>query len=85
MAEQGSKAIPSKGSGKPQEERPELAEFLRWKRSATKIHWQLIDGSALLGTLNWFDNYNVQVHVDAMGNLTIPKHSILWYKEAIEP
>lgn len=66
-------------------ERPEIAEFLEWKRSGTSIHWQLIDGSAIIGTLNWFDNYNVQVHVDGMGNLTIPTHSILWYREAVEP
>ena len=83
MAESPSKKTPIKPQEQP--ERPEIAEFLKWKRNGIRIHWQLIDGSALIGTLNWFDNYNVQVNVDSIGNLTIPKHSILWYKEAIEP
>jgi len=79
------KAAPGPAKGQEPPERPELAELLRWKRNGIKIHWQLIDGSALIGTLNWFDNYNVQIQADELGAITIPKHSILWYKEAIEP
>ena len=82
MAEKAAKT-PAKGKEPP--ERPEITEFLRWKRNEIKVHWQLINGSSLIGTLSWFDNYNVQVNADGMGNVTIPKHSILWYREAIGP
>ena len=75
----------AEATAKPAIERPEVTEFLKWKRNGTKIHWQLIDGSTVTGALNWFDNYNVQVKTDDLGNITIPKHSILWYREATEP
>ena len=63
---------------------PEFEQILRWKRNSTKVHWQLIDGSAVIGTITWWDQYAVQVKADDLGNVTIPKHSILWYREASE-
>ena len=70
---------------KPKEppERPEVAQFLKWKRTGVKIHWQLVDGSTVIGTLNWFDNYNVQLRTD-MGDITLLKHAILWYRALSE-
>ena len=61
-----------------------MAQFLKWKRSGVKIHWQLVDGSTVIGPLNWFDNYNVQVRTD-LGDITLLKHAILWYRELTEP
>jgi len=58
-------------------ERPESEQLLKWKRNGTKVHWQLIDGSALIGSINWWDNYTIQVKADDLGDVTIPKHSIL--------
>jgi sRNA-binding regulator protein Hfq len=69
----------------PRPEIPSTAELLKWKRSGTKVHWQLMDGSSVIGALNWFDNYNVQVQTEGLGAITIPKHALLWYREASEP
>lgn len=87
MAEPGNKRTQPKAEAKPKgpAERPEVAQFLQWKRNGTQIHWQLIDGSTVIGCLNWFDNYNVQVSTEDLGDVTIPKHSILWYREAAQP
>lgn len=87
MADLLKKSVPPKTEAKPKEtpERPEIAQFLKWQRDGIKIHWQLLDGSTVIGTLNWFDQYTVQVKTDGMGDVTIPKHSILWYREATEP
>ncbi len=62
--------------------RPELAQLLNWKRNQTLIHWQLVDGSTVVGSIIWFDNYNICVKAENLGDVTIPKHSMLWYKEA---
>lgn len=66
---------------KDQPEQSEFPQLIGWKRNNVKVHWQLIDGSTVIGTVNWFDNYNIQVK-DDLGEITIPKHSILWYREA---
>ena len=86
MAELTNKKTQVKVEAKPKEppERPEVAQFLKWKLNGTKIHWQLLDGSTVIGELNWFDNYTVQVSTD-LGEMTIPKHAILWYREVTEP
>ncbi len=86
MAEPTNKRTSPKAESKPSgpSERPEVAQYLKWKRNGTTIHWQLIDGSTVIGSLNWFDNYNVQVSTEDMGDITIPKHSILWYREGSE-
>lgn len=73
MAEQAIKATPELQSN---------AELSRWKRTGTKVHWQLVDGSSIIGTVNWFDKYTVQVQSEELGTVTIPKHALLWYREA---
>jgi sRNA-binding regulator protein Hfq len=86
LAEPAGKKIRAQAEAKPKEppERPEVAQFLKWKRNGTRIHWQLLDGSTVIGALNWFDNYTVQVQTD-IGDMTIPKHALLWYREVAEP
>ena len=64
-----------------QPEHSEFEQLVRWIRNNIKVHWQLLDGSTVIGTVNWFDNYNIQVK-DDLGEITIPKHSILWYRAA---
>lgn len=84
MAEATNRRTPPQAESKPKEHSPEVAQFLKWKRTGVKIHWQLVDGSTVIGPLNGFDNYNVQVRA-GLGDITILKHAILWYREVAEP
>lgn len=73
MAEQAPKTTPELQS---------TVELAAWKRSGTKVQWQLLDGSAIIGTVVWFDKYTVHVQSEQLGTVTIPKHTLLWYREA---
>lgn len=59
-----------------------VMQFLSWRRTKCKIHWQLSDGSSVVGTLNWFDPWNVNITSEELGEITIPKHALMWYREA---
>ena len=87
MAEQPLKKSLSMADAQPRERpsSPEFEQLLKWKRDGVKIHWQLIDGSAVIGKLQWFDRYTVGVRTDDLGDIVICKHGLLWYREALEP
>ena len=75
MAEQAPKTTPELQS---------TAELATWKRAGTKVQWQLLDGSAIIGTVIWFDKYTVHVQSEELGAVTIPKHALLWYRQVSE-
>ncbi len=58
-----------------------MSELSLWRREGTFVHLQLIDGSKLIGSLNCFDNWNVNIKTKDMGDITVLKHTLLWYSK----
>lgn len=75
---------------KAKEKRPpqitwkEQEQLARWVKEGTPVWMKLIDGSILVGKLKWYDQYVLKLLLVGGEALTVPKHSILYYRQARE-
>jgi len=53
-----------------------------WKKDQIVVHWRFMDDSSVVGTLQWYDRYNVAIDAEGLGPLTIPKHALKFYGPA---
>lgn len=56
-------------------------QLRQWRFNKTSVLFKLQDNSSMIGTIQWFDKFNIAVETDDIGPITILKHSILWYGE----
>jgi len=62
----------------------EQEQLTRWVEEQTPIWIKLLDGSILVGKLKWYDQYVLKLLLVGGEALTVPKHSILYYRQARE-
>jgi len=75
---------PQKEKRPPQVTWKEQEQLVRWIEEQTPIWIKLLDGSILVGKLKWYDQYVLKLLLLGGEALTVPKHSILYYRQARE-
>jgi len=87
------KAVKQKPGPQPEkvkEKRPpqvtwkEQEQLTKWVEEGTPIWIKLLDGSILVGKIKWYDQYVLKLLLVGGEALTVPKHSILYYRQARE-
>jgi len=53
-----------------------------WRKNSTPVHWQFMDGSSVIGVIQWYDRVNIGIDAEGLGPITIPKHALQWYAPA---
>lgn len=64
----------------PQYTGKEVQKFVEWVKSKAPVYIKLINGEEFEGRLKWYDQYALKL-VTEEHDITIPKHSILYYYE----
>jgi hypothetical protein len=61
------------------------SEFSNWKTflvEKSTLKFTLRNGDVLTGIALWIDKFNFGIKTEEHGDITIPKHAVLWYGRA---
>lgn len=56
------------------------AEMIRYRDERRPMQFMLSNGQLLEGAVSWFDDYTFHVVGTAAGDITLFKHSVIYYR-----
>lgn len=56
------------------------AQMIRYRDQHDVLEFHLVNGSKVTGDVTWFDDFAYNVRSNEHGEITLPRHSVLFYR-----